>query len=160
MTRMILSLFIVFTLTSCILTEGLGISTYGSVKGDAVKTRISDAVLEAEATASAYWLSSSGMAGGVGPISPLLLINGLLAKILFPFTSSISDKDYFMESSVEQCESDIRTKGALVLGASLSNLAPSGLAGPARDAALLPEFASCDLERTGKVVTIDGVLKF
>ncbi|MCG9874824.1 MAG: TIGR04452 family lipoprotein [Leptospiraceae bacterium] len=159
MIRSIFPLILLLLLNSCILTEGLGIPTYGSLKGDVAKTRISDAILEAEGTASAFWLSTNGMSGGVGPISPLLLINGVLAKILYPFTSSISDNDYFMESSVEQCESDIRTKGALYLGASYNLLAPSGVLGPLRDASLLPEFASCDLERTGKILTIDDALK-
>jgi small lipoprotein (TIGR04452 family) len=141
------------------ITEGIGVPTYGAISGIEAKERISDAILEAEVTASSFWLSQNGMKGGAGPISPLLLINGFLAKILYPFTSKIADKDSFMESSVLQCESHIRTKGALVLGASLENLAPSGALGSFRDAALLPEFAGCDLEKTGKIITISGVIK-
>ncbi|GBF48542.1 lipoprotein [Leptospira ryugenii] len=158
MNRIIL-LVLLLSLQNCALTEGLGLQTYGAIPGSTAKSRISDAILEAEATATAAWLNANGMTAGTGPILPLILINGVLAKLLYPFTTKISDKDYFMESSVEQCESDIRTRGALVLGASYTNLAPSGAVGSARDAALLPQFASCDLEKTGKVITIDGLIK-
>ncbi|MCU0824716.1 MAG: TIGR04452 family lipoprotein [Leptospira sp.] len=145
--------------SSCMLTEGIGIPTYGAITGKEAKERISDAILDAEVSASSFWLSQNGMKAGSGPIGPLLLINGFLAKILYPFTSKIADQDSFMESSVLQCESDIRTKGAVTLGAVYENLAPFGALGSFRDAALLPEFANCDLEKTGKIITISGVLK-
>lgn len=119
------------------------------------KKEISEAIFEAETTASAYWLSQSGMKGGQGPISPLLIINGFLTKILYPYVSEIKDNDSFMESSVLQCESDIRSKGALVLGSIYDSLTTVG--GVARDALLLPEFASCDLENTGKIITIEPI---
>ncbi|EOQ95637.1 hypothetical protein LEP1GSC195_3476 [Leptospira wolbachii serovar Codice str. CDC] len=147
-------LFFVF-LTNCMLTEGIGIPTYGAIRGTEAKKRISEAIFEAETTASAYWLSQSGMKGGQGPISPLLIINGFLTKILYPYVSEIKDNDSFMESSVLQCESDIRSKGALVLGSIYDSLTTVG--GVARDALLLPEFASCDLENTGKIITIEPI---
>ncbi|MDF3820727.1 TIGR04452 family lipoprotein [Leptospira sp. 96542] len=159
MRRFILSILFFSYFANCMLTETLGLPTYGAIKGDEAKTRISDAILEAEATASAFWLSQNGMGGGVGPISPLLLINGFLAKVLYPFTTKIQDNDHFMESSVLQCESDIRTKGALTLGVTMSGLAPSGSLGSGRDASLLPDFASCDLVKTGKIITMEGILK-
>ncbi|PJZ47039.1 TIGR04452 family lipoprotein [Leptospira brenneri] len=147
-------LFFIF-LTNCMLTEGIGIPTYGAIKGSEAKKRISDAIFEAESTASAFWLAQSGMKGGQGPISPLLLINGFLTKALYSYVSKIEDSESFMESSVLQCESDIRTKGALVLGSIYDGLTTVG--GVARDALLLPEFASCDLEKTGKIITIEPV---
>ncbi|MCG6150830.1 TIGR04452 family lipoprotein [Leptospira bandrabouensis] len=147
-------LFFVF-LTNCMFTEAIGIPTYGAVKGSEAKKRISEAIFEAESTASSFWLSQSGMKGGQGPISPLLLINGFLAKILYSYLSDIDDEEFFMEHSVLQCESDIRTKGALVLGAVYDSLTNVG--GVARDALLLPEFASCDLENTGKVITLEPI---
>ncbi len=148
------SLFFVF-LTNCMLTEGIGIPTYDAVKGSEAKKRISEAVFEAESTASGYWLSQSGMKGGQGPISPLLLINGVLTKAVYSYLSDIDENQSYMESSVLQCESDIRTKGALVLGSIYEGLTTVG--GVARDALLIPEFASCDLEKTGKIITIEPV---
>ncbi|EMY62962.1 TIGR04452 family lipoprotein [Leptospira terpstrae] len=147
-------LFFVF-LTNCMLTEGIGIPTYGAIKGSEAKKRISDAIFEAESTASSFWLAQSGMKGGQGPISPLLIINGFLAKILYSYIATIEDQDSFMESSVLQCESDIKTKGALVLGSIYDGLTTVG--GGTRDAILLPEFASCDLEKTGKIITIEPI---
>ncbi|TGL39157.1 TIGR04452 family lipoprotein [Leptospira perdikensis] len=147
-------LFFVF-LTNCMLTEGIGIPTYGAIKGAEAKKRISNAILEAESTASAFWLAQSGMKGGQGPISPLLLINGVLAKILYSYLAEIEDNESFMESSVLQCESDIRTKGALILGSTYDGLTTTG--GVIRDAILLPEFASCDLVNTGKIITIEPI---
>ncbi|XDD42644.1 TIGR04452 family lipoprotein [Leptospira sp. WS60.C2] len=155
MRQMFLSILFLFLFTNCMLTEGIGIPTYGAVKGSDAKKRISDAILEAEGTATAFWLAQSGMKGGQGPISPLLLINGYLAKILYSFLSDIDDDESFMESSVLQCESDIRTKGALVLGAVYDGLTTVG--GVARDALLLPEFAACDLDKTGKIITIEPI---
>ncbi len=154
-------LYLVFFMffSSCMITEGIGIPTYGAITGSEAKVRISDAILEAEVSASSFWLSQNGMKAGSGPISPLLFINGFLAKALYPFTSKVSDKDSYIETSVSQCELDIRTKGALILGSVLENLPPSGALGSARDAALLPAFANCDLEKTGKIITIDGVIK-
>ncbi|TGK50190.1 TIGR04452 family lipoprotein [Leptospira kanakyensis] len=147
-------LFFVF-LTNCVVTEGIGIPTYGAIKGSEAKKRISDAVFEAESTASGYWLAQSGMKGGQGPISPLLLINGFLTKTVYSYLADIEDDQSYMESSVLQCESDIRTKGALVLGSVYDSLTTVG--GVVRDALLLPEFASCDLEKTGKIITIEPV---
>ncbi|MCW7468978.1 TIGR04452 family lipoprotein [Leptospira kanakyensis] len=147
-------LFFVF-LTNCVVTEGIGIPTYGAIKGSEAKKRISDAVFEAESTASGYWLAQSGMKGGQGPISPLLLINGFLTKAVYSYLADIEDDQSYMESSVLQCESDIRTKGALVLGNVYDSLTTVG--GVVRDALLLPEFASCDLEKTGKIITIEPV---
>ncbi|MBM9548735.1 TIGR04452 family lipoprotein [Leptospira sp. 201903074] len=147
-------LFFVF-LTNCMLTEGIGIPTYGAIKGSEAKKRISDAIFEAESTASSFWLAQSGMKGGQGPISPLLIINGFLARILYSYVTEIEDNESFMESSVLQCESDIRTKGALVLGSVYDGLTTVG--GVTRDAILLPEFASCDLEKTGKIITIEPI---
>ncbi|TGL86753.1 TIGR04452 family lipoprotein [Leptospira congkakensis] len=147
-------LFFVF-LTNCMLTEGIGIPTYGAVKGSEAKKRISEAIFEAESTASSFWLAQTGMKGGQGPISPLLLVNGLLAKIIYSYLSNIEDNESFMESSVLQCESDIRTKGALVLGSVYDGLTTVG--GVTRDGLLLPEFASCDLEKTGKIITIEPI---
>ncbi|XDD46330.1 TIGR04452 family lipoprotein [Leptospira sp. WS39.C2] len=155
MKQIILSILFFVFLTNCMLTEGIGIPTYGAVKGSEAKKRISDAIFEAETTASSFWLAQSGMKGGQGPISPLLLVNGLLAKILYGFISEIEDNQSFMESSVLQCESDIRTKGALVLGSAYDSLTTAG--GVIRDAYLLPEFASCDLEKTGKIITIEPI---
>ncbi|MCG6162154.1 TIGR04452 family lipoprotein, partial [Leptospira bandrabouensis] len=86
---------------------------------------------------------------------PLLIINGFLAKILYSYISKIEDKESFLESSVLQCESDIRTKGALVLGSIYDGLTTAG--GVIRDAYLLPEFASCDLKKTGKIITIEPI---
>lgn len=147
-------LFFVF-LTNCMLTEAIGIPTYGAVKGSEAKKRISEAIFEAESTASSFWLAQSGMKGGQGPISPLLLINGFLTKILYSYLAEINDEEFFMEDSVLQCESDIRTKGALALGAAYDSLTNVG--GVARDALLLPEFASCDLENTGKIITLEPI---
>ncbi|TGK81722.1 TIGR04452 family lipoprotein [Leptospira noumeaensis] len=147
-------LFFVF-LTNCVVTEGIGIPTYGAIKGSEAKKRISDAVFEAESTASGYWLAQTGMKGGQGPISPLLLINGFLTKAVYSYLADIQDGQSYMESSVLQCESDIRTKGALVLGSVYDSLTTVG--GVVRDALLLPEFASCDLEKTGKIITIEPV---
>ncbi|MCW7460892.1 TIGR04452 family lipoprotein [Leptospira limi] len=155
MKQIILSILFFVFLTNCMLTEGIGIPTYGAVKGSEAKKRISDAIFEAESTATSFWLSQSGMKGGQGPISPLLIINGFLAKILYSYISKIEDKESFMESSVLQCESDIRTKGALVLGSIYDGLTTTG--GVIRDAYLLPEFASCDLEKTGKIITIEPI---
>ncbi|MGV3664871.1 MAG: TIGR04452 family lipoprotein [Leptospira bouyouniensis] len=155
MKQFILSILFFVLLTNCMLTEGIGIPTYGAVKGSEAKERISDAILEAEATATSFWLAQSGMKGGQGPISPLLLVNGYLAKIMYGFLSEIDDNESFMESSVLQCESDIRTKGALVLGSIYDSLTTVG--GVARDALLLPEFASCDLDKTGKIITIEPI---
>ncbi|TGM30452.1 TIGR04452 family lipoprotein [Leptospira selangorensis] len=155
MRQIFLSILFLFVFTNCILTEGIGIPTYGAIKGSEAKKRISDAILEAESTASAFWLAQSGMKGGQGPISPLLLINGYLAKIIYSFVSNIDDNESYMESSVLQCESDIRTKGALVLGSIYDGLTTVG--GVARDALLLPEFASCDLDKTGKIITIEPI---
>ncbi|MCW7491389.1 TIGR04452 family lipoprotein [Leptospira sp. 2 VSF19] len=147
-------LFFVF-LTNCMLTEAIGIPTYGAVKGSEAKKRISDAIFEAESTASSFWLAQSGMKGGQGPISPLLLINGFLAKFIYSYLAEIDDEEFFMEESVLQCETDIRTKGALVLGATYDSLTNVG--GVTRDALLLPEFASCDLENTGKIITLEPI---
>ncbi|TGM55923.1 TIGR04452 family lipoprotein [Leptospira biflexa] len=155
MKQIILSILFFVLLTNCMLTEGLGIPTYGAVKGSEAKERISDAILVAEGTASSFWLAQSGMKGGQGPISPLLLVNGFLAKILYTFVSTIEDNDSFLESSVLQCESDIQTKGALVLGSVYDGLTTVG--GVTRDALLLLEFASCDLEKTGKIITIEPI---
>ncbi|TGL51694.1 TIGR04452 family lipoprotein [Leptospira kemamanensis] len=155
MKQIILSILFLSFITNCMITEGIGIQTYGAVKGSEAKKRISEAIQEAEATASAFWLAQSGMKGGQGPISPLLLINGFLAKALFSFTSKIEDNEQFMESSVLQCESDIRTKGAVILGSVYDGLTTVG--GVARDALLLPEFASCDLENTGKIITLEPI---
>lgn len=147
-------LFFVF-LTNCMLTEGIGIPTYGAIRGSEAKKRISEVIFEAETTASAFWLSQSGMKGGQGPISPLLIINGFLTQILYSYVSEVNDNDSYMETSVLKCESDIRTKGALVLGSVYDSLTTVG--GVARDASLLPEFASCDLENTGKIITIEPI---
>lgn len=155
MKQMFLAILFFVFLTNCMLTEGIGIPTYGAIKGSEAKKRISDAIFEAESTASAFWLAQSGMKGGQGPISPLLLINGVLAKILYSYIADIEDNESFMESSVLQCESDIRTKGALVLGSVYDGLTTAG--GVTRDAILLPEFASCDLENTGKIITIEPI---
>ncbi|TGL15312.1 TIGR04452 family lipoprotein [Leptospira meyeri] len=155
MRQIILSILFFVFLTNCMLTEGLGIPTYGAIKGSEAKKRIADAIFEAESTASSFWLAQSGMKGGQGPISPLLIINGFLARILYPYISEIEDNDSFMESSVLQCESDIRTKGALVLGSVYDGLTTVG--GVTRDALLLPEFASCDLDRTGKIITLEPI---
>ncbi|MCG6140183.1 TIGR04452 family lipoprotein [Leptospira mtsangambouensis] len=155
MRQIILSILFFVFLTNCMLTEAIGIPTYGAIKGSEAKTRISEAIFEAESTASSFWLAQSGMKGGQGPISPLLLINGFLAKILYSYVANVEDEEYFMESSVLQCESDIRTKGALALGVIYDGLTTVG--GVARDALLLPEFASCDLNRTGKIITLEPI---
>ncbi|MCW7488228.1 TIGR04452 family lipoprotein [Leptospira meyeri] len=155
MRQIILSILFFMFLTNCMLTETIGIPTYGAVKGSEAKKRISDAIFEAESTASSFWLAQSGMKGGQGPISPLLLINGFLAKILYSYITKIEDEEYFMESSVLQCESDIRTKGALALGVIYDGLTTVG--GASRNALLLPEFASCDLDRTGKIITLEPI---
>ncbi|MCT8334347.1 TIGR04452 family lipoprotein [Leptospira sp. 85282-16] len=155
MRKIFLSILFFVFLTNCMLTEAIGIPTYGAVKGSEAKKRISEAIFEAESTASSFWLAQSGMKGGQGPISPLLLINGFLTKILYSYLAEINDEEFFMEDSVLQCESDIRTKGALALGAAYDSLTNVG--GVARDALLLPEFASCDLENTGKIITLEPI---
>lgn len=140
----------------CIILNEAGLSPNGDIKGSLAKKILSDAILEAESSALSLYLSNGGMKGGITAIAPLIAINGFLASKLYPLTSKIEDQSYYSSQSVEKCEEDIKSKGAIVLGLGFSDLPPSGLAGPLRDSALLPEFASCDLKKSGKLISLPG----
>jgi small lipoprotein (TIGR04452 family) len=156
--RPILSIFFFLCFLNCAVIDRLG-DTGTSVKGSEAKQRIADSILQAEVTATSFWLSQSGMRGGATAISPLLIINGVLARLLYPYISAISDSDFFEEKSVAQCESDILTKGALSLGSAYESLAPAGALGPVRDAALLTQLESCNLTKSAQLINIPGVIK-
>ncbi len=147
------------SLMQCALTEGLGVPTYGAYSGKEAKEKIGNAILEAESLASAYWLSQSGMRGGLGPIAPLLVVNGLLAQALFPFVFSIKDSAQYKMESVDKCAEDIKTKGAIALGSGYETLPPGGITGIIRDASLLPQLAGCELEETSDLINLPGGLE-
>ncbi|TGL55897.1 TIGR04452 family lipoprotein [Leptospira ognonensis] len=158
MVRLSLSYLFLLSLFQCALLDPAA-DMETSVKGSDAKKRISASISQAEVTATSLWISQNGMQGGGSAILPLLVINGILAQILYPVVSSISDSEYYREFSVAQCESDIETKGALALGLAYESLAPAGSLGPLRDAALLSALSSCHLEKSPKILDLSKNIK-
>ncbi len=158
----IMKQFIIFILpflfTQCFVLNEAGLNINDDIKGKEAKKMISDSILEAEVSALNLWLSQNGMKGGASAIVSLVAINGILAQKLYPYIAKIEDGAYYKSISVLQCSEDIKSKGALSLGLSFSELPVSGLGGPLRDAYLLPEFASCNLKKTGSLIGVPRVI--
>lgn len=154
----ILAFLLLIISLKCAILEDAGLNPNDDIKGKEALQILSQAIYEAEALGINYWLSSSGMKGGSGAILPLVLINGILASKLYPYTSTIEPSTYYSRSSVLQCEADIKTKGALYLGLTYDSLPASGIGGPLRDSKILPEFASCNLIKKGSILSIPRVI--
>lgn len=147
---------------SCMLTEDtLGIPSYQSVSGKKAKEEIGKATTEAVITGQLYWLARNGMQAGVGIAAPLTAINGFLVAFLQPLFSSIPNDQFYTEISLQECLNDIRGKGAFLYGLFLDSLPPgNAITASIRDGVIIPELASCDLDKRGKIIYIPPILNF
>ncbi len=157
MKRLISPIFLLL-LTNCFVLNEAGLNANNDIRGSEAKKLISTAIRDAEISALNIYLANNGMSGGITAITPLVVINGLLAEKLYPYVSKIEDGSFYTNISVLQCAEDIKSKGAISLGLAYSELPASGLGGPLRDSVLLPEFASCNLEKTGSLLGIPKVI--
>jgi small lipoprotein (TIGR04452 family) len=151
-------LLLPFLFTQCFVLNEAGLNINDDIKGKEAKKLISDSISEAEVSALNLWLSQNGMKGGASAIASLVVINGVLAQQLYPYIAKIEDGAYYTSISVLQCTEDIKSKGALSLGLSFSELPVLGLGGPLRDAYLLSEFSSCKLNKTGSLIGVPRVI--
>ncbi len=151
-------LLIPIIFTKCFVLNEAGLNINSDIRGSEAKKLVSEAIQTAEINALTIYLANNGMRGGIAPISALIVVNGLLASKLYPYVSKIQDASFYSEGSVYQCTEDIKKKGAISLGLTYSEQPASGLGGPLRDAAILPEFASCELEKTGSLLGIPKVI--
>lgn len=156
--KRILSLLMLSTFYQCFVLNEAGLNINSDIRGSEAKKLVSEAIQTAEINALTIYLANNGMRGGIAPISALIVVNGLLASKLYPYISKVHDASYYTEVSVYQCTEDIKKKGAISLGLTYSEQTASGLGGPLRDAAILPEFASCELEKTGSLLGIPKVI--
>ena len=148
----------IITLSHCFILNEAGLNENNDIRGSDAKKSIAEAIKTAEISALNIYLANNGMNGGITAILALVLVNGLLAEKLYPLVSIIEDGSYYTNISVLQCLEDIKGKGAISLGLSFSELPASGLGGPLRDAILLPEFASCKLEKSASLLGIPKVI--
>jgi small lipoprotein (TIGR04452 family) len=153
-----LNFLLILTLNHCFVLNEAGLNANNDIRGSEAKKSIAEAIKTAEISALNIYLANNGMSGGISAIASLVVVNGLLAEKLYPFVSKIEDGSYYTPISVLQCVEDIKGKGAISLGLAFSELPSSGLGGPLRDAILLPEFASCEIEKTGSLLGIPKVI--
>ena len=149
---------LIISLSNCFVLNEAGMNAFNDINGSESKKLIANAIQTAEVSALNIYLANNGMSGGITAIASLVVVNGLLAQKLYPYVSKIEDGSYYSKISVLQCVEDIKTKGAISLGLSYSELPSSGLGGPLRDAALLPEFASCELEKSESFISVPKVI--
>jgi small lipoprotein (TIGR04452 family) len=153
------SILILFLMHNCMVLEEVGIPTRDSVSGKEAKEAIAEATFEAVTTGQLLWLAQKGMQAGIREVGFLTVINGFLASFLQPILSPIPDNELYTQRSLNECTKTIRGRAAFLYGAYLDSLPPGGaITASIRDGLIIPELASCKLEKTGNLLHIEPVI--
>lgn len=152
-------MFLLLILQNCMVLEEAGVNGLDSVKGKEAKEAISEATFVAVTTGQLLWLAQNGMQAGIREVGILTVLNGFLASFLQPILSPIPDDEVYTQKSLDECTKTIRGRAAFLYGAFLDSLPPGGaVVGSIRDGIIIPEIASCELEKTGNLLHIEPLI--